>query len=140
VYKRSIVIFSLGIVLLCLLAGLAYNLPPLHDRLAWRVDNLRVAIKRYFNPPEQMVFVPQEQVEAIVQATLTAMAPTPTSTSLPILTETALPIPSLTPTPIPESITLDGIRHEYQKFNNCAPASLAMVLSYWGWQGDLRDR
>jgi tetratricopeptide (TPR) repeat protein len=113
-----------------------YNLPPVHDRLAWRVDNLRLAIRRYFNPPEEVVFVPEEQVQAIVQATLTAMAPTPTS--LPSLTETPLPtpLPSLTPTPIPQSAALTGIRHEYQKFNNCAPASLSMVLSYWGWQGD----
>lgn len=135
-YKRLLAIFSLGVILLCLLAGLAYNLPPIHDRLAWRVDNLRVAVKRYFNPPEQVVFVPQEQVDAIVQATLTAMAPAPTLTSLPIPTATPLPFPTSTSTPIPASIALNGIRHEYQKFNNCAPASLSMVLSYWGWQGD----
>jgi hypothetical protein len=29
---------------MCLLAGFAYNLPPIHDRLAWRVENMRVAI------------------------------------------------------------------------------------------------
>jgi len=34
---------------------------------------------------------------------------------------------------------LSGIRHEYQQFNNCGPANLAMTLSYWGWQGDQRD-
>ena len=121
---------------MCLLAVLAYNLPPIHDRLAWRVDSLLVGIKRYFNPPEQVVFVPQEQVEAIVQGTLTAMASTATSTPPPAITETLLPSPSLTPTPIPESISLSGIRHEYQKFNNCAPTNLSMALSYWGWQGD----
>jgi hypothetical protein len=117
---------------------LVYNLPPIHDRLAWRVDNLRVAIKRFLNPPEQVVFIPQEQVDAIVDATLTAMAPTPTQTS--VLGPTGTPLPSVTPSPIPtsipESVALSGIRHEYQKFNNCAPASLSMVLSYWGWTGD----
>ena len=133
--KRYILFFIFGVIGLCLLAGLAYNLPPIHDRLAWRVDTLRAQVKRYFNPPEQVVFVPQEQVDAIVSGTLTAMAPTPTSTSLP-LTATAVPLPSLTPTPIPASLALTGIRHEYQKFNNCAPASLSMVLSYWGWGGD----
>jgi hypothetical protein len=122
----------------CLLAAFAYNLPPVHDRLAWRVDNLRVTIKRYFNPPEQVVFTPQEQVEAIVRGTLTALVPTATQTTLPSLTEKPFPspIPSLTPTPIPEHVALSGIRHEYQKFNNCAPANLSMVLSYWGWEGD----
>ena len=135
VRRRYAAIFIFGILGLCLLAGLAYNLPPIHERLAWRVDTLRVQVKRYFNPPEQVVFVPQAQVDAIVSGTLTAMAPAPTSTSLP-LTETPVPLPSLTPTSIPASLALTGIRHEYQQFNNCAPASLSMVLSHWGWQGD----
>lgn len=122
---------------MCLLAGFAYNLPPIHDRLAWRVENMRVAIRRYLHPPEEVVFVPQEQVDAIVSSTLTAQAPAPSPT-LPSLTETPLPspTPSQIPTAIPESVSLTGIRHEYQKFNNCAPASLSMVLSYWAWQGD----
>ncbi len=136
--RRTIIIPVLGVVILCLLAGLVYNLPPIHERLAWRVDNLRVEVKRYFNPPEQVVFLPQEQVEIIVNATLTALALTPSQTPIPGPTETPLPsvTPSLIPTPIPESVALNGIRHEYQKFNNCAPASLSMVLSYWGWTGD----
>src|SRR5512138_3892259 len=113
--KRYAVIFILAVVSLCLLTGIAYNLPPIHERVAWRVDNLRVAVKRYFNPPEQVVFVPQKQVEAIVNATLTALAPTPTSTLSPASTETPLPSPLPSPTlaPIPESVSLTGIRHEY---------------------------
>jgi tetratricopeptide (TPR) repeat protein len=139
--RRYIVTFVVGLVAICLLAGIAYNLPPVHDRVAWRVDNLRVSVRRYFNPPEQLVFSPQEeqqQIAAIVQATLTAHAIAPTYTPFPLLTETpfASPVPSLTPTPIPGRIALNGIRHEYQKFNNCAPASLSMVLSFWGWGGD----
>ena len=31
---------------------------------------------------------------------------------------------------------MNGLVHEYQKMNNCGPATLAMLLSYWGWQGD----
>jgi hypothetical protein len=136
--RRYIVIFTLGVVGLCLLAGIAYNLPPIHDRLAWRVENMRVAIRRYFNPPEEVLFVPQEQVDAIVSSTLTAQAPPLTPTLAPSLTETPLPSPTPSPIPtaIPENASLTGIRHEYQKFNNCAPASLSMVLSYWAWQGD----
>ena len=91
--RRYIAIFILGTAALCLLASLAYRLPPLHDLLAWRVDNLRVAIKRYFNPPEQVVFTPQEQVEAVLSATLTALVPALTTTPLPQLTETPFPSP-----------------------------------------------
>lgn len=30
------------------------------------------------------------------------------------------------------SVRLEGIRHEYQRLNNCGPATLAMSLSFWG--------
>ena len=82
--------------------------------------------------------MPQEQVAIIVNETLTAMALAPTATPVALLTETPAPspIPSLTPTAIPSQAKLNGIRHEYQQFNNCAPANLSMVMSYWGWQGD----
>ena len=136
--RRYLTGLILGTVILCLLAGLVYNLPPIQDRLGWRVDSLRAQIKRFFNPPEEVVFTPQEEVDAIVAATLTAMAPSASQTPTPLsLTQTPLPSPtaSLVPTPIPASVSLDGIRHEYQQFNNCAPASLSMVMSYWGWQG-----
>ena len=134
---RRYLLFSIfGVLALCLLSIIVYNLPPVQDRLAWRVDSLRAQIKRFLNPPEQVIFVPQEQVDAIVNATMTALAPTATAT--PALTETALPSPtaSLVPTAIPASASLSGIRHEYQQFNNCAPASLSMVMSYWGWTGN----
>ncbi|HRQ24269.1 MAG TPA: C39 family peptidase, partial [Anaerolineales bacterium] len=132
--RRYLTILLLGGVFLCLLSVVVYNLPPVNERLAWRVDNLLVQIRRFFNPPEQVVFTPQEQVEIIVQETLTALVPTP----LPTINETPLPTstPTLIPTPIPDRVLLSGIRHEYQRFNNCAPANLSMVLSYWGWQGD----
>jgi tetratricopeptide (TPR) repeat protein len=137
--KRYFIISIAGVIGLCFLAVLAYNLPPIQERLGWRVDSLRAQIKRFFNPPEEVVFVPQEQVDAIVNATMTALAPTPTSTLA--RTETPLPSPtaSLVPTPIPVSVSLSGIRHEYQQFNNCAPASLSMVMSYWGWTGSQFD-
>lgn len=32
----------------------------------------------------------------------------------------------------PEQIFLDGVRHEYQRLNNCGPATLGMALSYFG--------
>ncbi len=32
----------------------------------------------------------------------------------------------------PARIFLSGARHEYQRFNNCGPATLGMALSFWG--------
>ncbi|HEY3473221.1 MAG TPA: hypothetical protein VGK56_01350, partial [Anaerolineales bacterium] len=109
--QRYLVIFGAGTIFLCLFCGLAYNVPPIHDRLAWRVDGLRMQVKRFINPPEEVVFVPQEPMQSIADATLTALAPVATQTPLPALTETPLPSPtaSLVPTPIPASASLTGI-------------------------------
>ena len=149
--NRWLIYALLAVVAACLLSLLIYNLPPVHSRLAWRVDSAQAQIYYYFNPPQEAVFIPQEQqIEAIVQATLQAL-PTftisaPTHTPLPSPTEVGAsptpqpsPTPTLTPTPLPEKATLTGLKHEYQQMNNCGPATLAMALSYWGWQGDQRD-
>ena len=105
------------------------------------MTNLLTRIKYSLNPPQQVVFVPQEQVQLIVEATLLALTPSPTAT--PPATSTPEAIASLTPTPsptpIPGKAILSGVAHEYQKFNNCGPANLAMALHYWDWQGDQMD-
>ena len=126
-----------------------YFLPPVHERLSWRITNLRASIFYFFNPPDEVAFSPaqQDEMEAIVRQTQTAMAPTPTQTLEPSITPTNFisptptqtPSPTPSPTPIPDSVRLEGVIHEYQKFNNCGPANLSMALSYWGWEGDQRD-
>ena len=50
-----------------------------------------------------------------------------------------LPPPTPTMTPVPARVVLEGFRHEYQKYNNCGPAALAINLSYWGWGGSQKD-
>jgi tetratricopeptide (TPR) repeat protein len=155
--KRLPVLILLSIPVVCLLSVALYSLPPVHSRLAWRLENLRTQVRYALNPPEQVVFVPQQgettliqnsaaraTMDFIVQATLQALTPAPTQTALP--TEpgpTATPQPSATPTvtpsPIPEKVILDGFRHEFQQMNNCGPTTLAMALSFWGWQGDQTD-
>jgi Peptidase_C39 like family/Tetratricopeptide repeat len=141
--KRLFLILLIGIPLLCVLGVILYNLPPIHERLAWRVDGLRAQIRRALNPPEEVVFVPQEMVDAIVQATLQALTPSPgieiteePTGPTPGLTTTPAPTATLVPTPLPVSVNLPGFTHEYQNFNNCGPATLSMTLSYWDWGGD----
>lgn len=51
-------------------------------------------------------------------------------------TLTPTPLPSPTPEPLPEAISLPVPSWEKQDINNCGPASLAMYLRYWGWEGD----
>ena len=115
--SRKSVAILLAVPFVCLLAGVFfYFLPPVHARLAWRVENLWVGIKRAINPPEQVVFVPQEQVDAAVQATLLALTPSPspvTPTAVgPTDTPPPSPTPTSSPTPIPAQAVLTGIVHE----------------------------
>lgn len=130
-----------GALGLLALLGLVYNLPFVQDRVGWRVSELRARIKYALSPPEEAVFTPDPTLQAMVQTTLSALTPTATLTSTPgpTQTPTVTPTPTIEPTPIPASVQLKGVRHEYQKWNNCGPANLSMALSYWGWQGDQRD-
>ncbi len=146
--KKLLVLALLATVSFCLLGIVVYNLPPVHDRLAWRVENIRTQIKYTLHPPEQVVFVPQqqqEQIDSIVRATLQALQASPTPspsatlsvpTAGPTSTATPSPTPTIIPTPIPSKVILTGIIHEYETMNNCGPDTLAMNLSYWGWKGD----
>ena len=126
---------------------LIYDFPPVHDRLAWRVDNWRAQIKYALNPPEEAVFLPQEQVAQAVQETMDAFSITPTPTPTftftptqpgptPTLTHSATPAP--TATPLPTEVRLTGIKYEDQhnRWNYCGPANLSMALTFWGWDGN----
>ena len=151
--KRILWIILIVIGAIGIMIGV-YYLPPVHSRLAWRVAILRGEIYYFFNPPDQEAFTPAQQAEmdAIVQQTLTAMLPVPTATLEPssmaaestLATENSLPtqLPTITltntpvPTAIPDKVRLLGVRHEFETYNNCGPATISMALSYWGWDGN----
>jgi len=134
--KRKILI---AIPLALLLAIGIYSLPPVHSRLAWRVDNLRTQIKYALNPPDEAVFQPQEQslLATIVAQTMQAYSSpaAPTATSTPLPAAKFIP-PSPTTTPLPSAVELE-VKYENQHghLNYCAPANFSMALTYWGWNG-----
>lgn len=146
--NKILMVLLIIVAVMALLLAI-YFLPPVHERLSWRVANLRADIFYLFNPPERVSFSPGQQAGMTPAITLTPSAteppptatlepsPTPTDYVSPTPTLTATPTP--TPTPIPNAVRLEGVVHEFQEFNNCGPANLSMALSYWGWEGDQRD-
>ena len=54
-------------------------------------------------------------------------SPSPSPTLTPTATPTSTPLPAL-----PPAVLLTPMSHEYQKLNNCGPASLAMAASFFG--------
>jgi tetratricopeptide (TPR) repeat protein len=131
-----------GLVALVLLAGLAMSLPPVRERITWRIDSALIWLRTMIDPPEKVDFslsstsAPVALISPTVVVTATQPAtPTP---------QAATPIPATptsTATPLPASVRLQGVIYQTQHgfFNYCAPANLFMTLSYWGWQGSVED-
>ena len=127
------------ILLIVFILGLPaiYSLPAVQERVGWRVAELVARIKYAVSPPEEVIFVPEE---GAISSTKIVVQPTPPpSNSTPDApSNLPQPTPTQTLTPIPKSISLTGVQHEYQTWNNCGPTTLAMALSYWKWDGDQR--
>jgi hypothetical protein len=128
--------------------GLLFAVPSLRGRVVSNLNELRVQARYALNPPQQAVFVPEEAVATMVDATMQAFSRTSTPTASPTAAPSAATptpqftsTPTQTPTPLPERVILSGVRYQDQHglWNYCAPANLAMGLSYWGWQGERTD-
>ena len=115
---------------LILLALAVYQLPPVKSRLSWRIEYALIYLRGIFNPVEAVPtpVASQPLPTATPAATFTPLPATPT----PGITPTIAP----TPTPLPLQVFLPSPRHEKEDLNACGPATLAMYLNYWGWQGD----
>ena len=114
-------------------------LPKVEQRGAIYLSLARARVKYALHPPEQQVFVPQGHPLATAGASATptpSPPPTRPPTPGPTTTPTVTPSPTPSPTPLPGRVYLKGIRHEFQQWNNCGPATLSMALSYWGWKGN----
>jgi tetratricopeptide (TPR) repeat protein len=119
--------FGIGLLVAVVLGGILYLIPPIRERVDWRIDALRTRIAYWLNPPGEAVFVPGQQS-------------TQPPTAVPTATEPGIPTSTPTPTaePLPEAVTLEGVQYEDQhnRWNYCGPANLSMALTFWGWEGN----
>jgi hypothetical protein len=124
------VILILGIVL--------YRIPTINNRLAWRIDAGMTTLRTFFSPiglmPTPVLAEPEVKVVTLTP-TLTRqpeLAPTTKSTATP---KPATATPTPTDAPLPDKISLPEPAYERQDWNSCGPATLAMVLHFYGWEG-----
>src|SRR3990170_7234615 len=112
-----------GVILLTLLV---YQIPWVRIRVDWRlqVAHTYVTSRLY---PAGVLPPPQVLSSETVVIVASQTPPMPTAT------------PQATSTPLPGSIQLTPAEHEVQGPNNCGPATLAMYLRYYGWEGDQYD-
>ena len=133
--KRILIV----LFVLALLGLLLYQIPGVQSRLTWGYIQVEAYLRGAVNPagpvptplpttPTEMLVTPPSDQLPTPTLTATALPPTPTAA------EIVPPTPS--PTPIPEQVYLDPPEYVRQDINNCGPATLAMYLSYYGWEGD----
>ncbi|MGH2606364.1 MAG: C39 family peptidase [Anaerolineales bacterium] len=120
--------FSLGAVLTALGLFLIYQLPPVKYRVEWRLDALNGIVRGWIRPAETL-------------PTPIGMAGRPVVRATTRVTPAAGPSPSPSPTwpPLPSSARLPSPAWDKQDWNNCGPATLALALRMFGWEGDQFD-
>ena len=145
----------LAIFVVLLLVVLLYRVPPINQRLAWRLDFALTYLRGVLDPVSAVPTVLPDDPDISAKKTTpspagfatsafaTVMAnaeaaSSNTATPVPVFTPTAGPTatPPPSPTPLPGSVSLNAPGWEKQDMNNCGPASLSMYMRYYGWEGD----
>jgi tetratricopeptide (TPR) repeat protein len=145
------------IPLVLLAACAAWAVPAILQAMPSRyVARLPEPLQQLGQPPEQAPTLPTVAAPVSAQALLggaapvmtagkrtagaAPLSPTPPPTAVPAgatAVATAPPAPSPTPPPtptpwpLPNAARLEGVRHKFQSWNNCGPATLAMALTYF---------
>jgi len=146
--KRSWFRVLLIVTIIAVALGLLlYQIPYVNRRVSWRLDIALTYIRMVLHPvselPTPAVKIAADgQMQTPTQA-LPSATPQPTVTIAPTATPVYTPIPTLVPTIIPDRVQLtppayDEVR-DRQDVNNCGPATLALYLRYFGWEGDQYD-
>jgi len=143
--KRGLLlVFILTVIGLSLIGLMVYQVPRVKRLVDYRFDMALTYIEKVINPVSNL---PTPAVENEPAMPLPAVSITieaePTATVEPTITPMFTPTPTLMPTPIPDKLQLqppayDAVRDK-QDLNNCGPATLALYLRFFGWEGDQYD-
>lgn len=123
--RTKIIVF--GLAGLLLLAVALYQIPYVKSVLSWRIEVWSTYFKNIVDPVGKM----PTPVPSTPFATFTPEPPTPTPRATTQPTATLPPLPAQVSLPLP--------KYEVQGINNCGPATLAMTLRMYGWEGDQYD-
>ncbi|HEX8993001.1 MAG TPA: C39 family peptidase [Anaerolineales bacterium] len=124
---RSKRVLLWGLAGCAVLGVILYQLPFVKSRVDWRYEVWSTYLQNVVDPVGKM----PTPVASTPFATFTPRPPTAT----PAATEA----PTATATPLPAKAILPSPKYELQGINNCGPATLAMTLRMYGWQGDQYD-
>ena len=134
--SMRLILSGLWLLLALLLLAGAYQIPYVNEHLYWRVETLRVRVQNLFSPPQQTVPLPGARSAASAPAPA-ALAPAVPGAPVEVEPGGKLqPFPTpFVAAPLPPRAMIAGTTHIWQHWNNCGPATLAMTLNFWGWNG-----
>jgi hypothetical protein len=122
-------LIAIGILILVVisLGALVFLTPSLKERADRRWDFTLVYLRSVFQP---VGMLPTAEATGVITApTLATATPAPLAIT-----------PSSTPAPLPTRVVLHPPDYvpsrDQQTWNNCGPATLALYLRYYGWDGD----
>ncbi|RMG99689.1 MAG: hypothetical protein D6706_05155 [Chloroflexi bacterium] len=150
--KRLLIVFLvLTLSLIVAIPAIVKAIPP---RYAARLPE---PLRQLNTPKTEVAILPtvaapvaaESLLGEVIQPTATLIAAPPTPTPIPVANSTATLVPTFTPqpspvptntaVPLPAAARLDGFRHQFQTWNNCGPATMAMTLSYFGLNLDQKE-
>ncbi len=127
---RSNRLILLGLAGMLLLGVAVFQVPAVKSRVQWRYEVWSTYLQNVVDPLGKM----PTPIPSTPFATLTPLPPTSTAMS-----SEATEAPTATPVPLPSQAALPSPAYERQGINNCGPATLAMTLSMYGWEGNQDD-
>jgi len=131
--KRVIIVFAILSVLTIIAYALILN-PTIQEKVGWHLNAWMIRARTWLNPPEQVSFsaleegtpapdtLPSPNVESELRTTQQAET-------------TPGPAPTFAPNPNVFSLEPGQYFSQHYRLNYCGPSSMAMLLSYWGWEG-----
>ena len=140
-FLRALILLIIGLSIISLLV---YQIPRVKRLVDYRMDMALTYLDHVINPVEDL---PTPAVNNAPAMPLPALSVTleaePTATAQPSPTPAFTATPTLIPTPIPAQLQLappayDEVRDK-QDLNNCGPATLALNLRFFGWEGNQYD-
>jgi hypothetical protein len=119
--------------------GLAMTNPAASDLVGEKYASLQYHIAEILPQPQEPRFVPTPfflptlpAATGTAEPSPTVIASTPAATPTPSPKRPAATAPSAAVAAVQPAVLLRGLKHDYQRWNNCGPTTLEMDLSYFG--------
>ena len=136
---RKIIIGAIvGILLLASIGFAIFLTPSFQERLVWHMHQWYISLRTWLNPPQEVAFSSLSDFDTDSDL----LPENPGATPAPVLSsaeeqEAVKPVY----TPVPSAFAISGGRYysQHERWNYCGPASIAMLLSYWEWEGNHDD-